>query len=216
MAAASWWAVAFLVDISLKAALLAVLAWAAMAVFRLRAAPVKHRVWVLVLAGMMLMPALVQVVPAVSLPYWLSLSLPIVDEEADTTVALQTVPSAQTPAEPIALPGDSSLEAAPVDPDVSASEPAIEVFPEIASAGIETSVPQHQAIAQPVPEAVVIRKPAVASGTILAMAILGVYVIGAGLFLIRLLAGLVCPTSIGRSGRTGLRRRGDSLYRRPL
>ena len=68
MAAASWWAVAFLVDISLKAALLAVLVWAAMAVFRLRVAPVKHRVWVLVLAGMMLMPVLVHVVPAVSLP----------------------------------------------------------------------------------------------------------------------------------------------------
>ena len=198
MAAASWWGVAFLVDVSLKAALLAVLAWAAMAVFRLRAAPVKHRVWVLVLAGMMLMPALVHVVPAVSLPYWLSLSLPTVDGEVETTVTLQTVPSAEMPAEPIALAGDFSLEAAPVDPDVSASEPAIEVFPEIASAGIDTPAPQQQAITQPAPEAVAIWKGA--SGTILAMAILGIYVIGAGLFLIRLLAGMVWTFGLVRRG----------------
>jgi hypothetical protein len=79
-----------LVDLSLKVLLLAVVAWVAMAAVRMHSESVKHRVWTIVVLGMLLLPTLVQVVPIISLPAWLYPDLQSVTAErsADVEVAL--------------------------------------------------------------------------------------------------------------------------------
>jgi beta-lactamase regulating signal transducer with metallopeptidase domain/uncharacterized GH25 family protein len=60
-----WWAIA--VDASLKAVLLALLAAAALRLLRLADASVRHRVWSGVLLGMLVLPVLSRVVPALQI-----------------------------------------------------------------------------------------------------------------------------------------------------
>lgn len=62
------WLILF-VDVSLKSALVALLAAAGLAALRVRDCNVRHRVWTGVLCGMLLLPALTQVVPALKLPF---------------------------------------------------------------------------------------------------------------------------------------------------
>jgi beta-lactamase regulating signal transducer with metallopeptidase domain len=57
-----------LVDVSLKAMLLAVLAGGGLALFRVSNTHVRHRVWSAMLLGMLVMPLLVQIVPGLSIP----------------------------------------------------------------------------------------------------------------------------------------------------
>ena len=70
MIASSDWFVSLLLDVSLKAILLAVLAGAGMWLMRVRATSVRHRVWTAVLVGMVMMPLLVAWSPTVPLPTW--------------------------------------------------------------------------------------------------------------------------------------------------
>lgn len=70
------WMVSWLLDVSLKAALLAAAAWAVMAVCRVRSNSVKHRAWLLVLLGILLLPAFVKLTPSILLPGWLYPTLP--------------------------------------------------------------------------------------------------------------------------------------------
>src|SRR6516225_2206242 len=55
-------------DASLKAALLALLAAAAIRLLRIRDSNVRHRVWAGVLGGMLVLPAITPLVPALGLP----------------------------------------------------------------------------------------------------------------------------------------------------
>ena len=57
----------FLLDVSTKALLLAVIAGIALKLLRLRDSNVRHRVWSSVLAGMLLLPLLALVLPAIPL-----------------------------------------------------------------------------------------------------------------------------------------------------
>jgi hypothetical protein len=79
------WVVSWLLDVSIKAALLAAAVWLAVAVCRVQSSTVRHRVWLLVAGGMLLLPGLVNVVPGVPLPDWLypTLQLAAVTGEAD-------------------------------------------------------------------------------------------------------------------------------------
>src|SRR5438874_13496522 len=61
-----WFAWGF--DTSLKAALVAATAAVVMSLLRFRDSNVRHRVWTGVLAGMLLLPLLTPVVPALRLP----------------------------------------------------------------------------------------------------------------------------------------------------
>src|SRR5258708_11077401 len=61
------WLIVF-VDASLKAALVALVAAAGLALLRVRDSNLQHRVWTGVLCGMLLLPALTQIVPALRLP----------------------------------------------------------------------------------------------------------------------------------------------------
>ncbi len=62
------WLIVF-VDASLKAALVALVAAAGLALWRVRDSNLRHRVWTGVLCGMLLLPALTQIVPAFRLPF---------------------------------------------------------------------------------------------------------------------------------------------------
>ena len=67
---------ALIVDISIKSLLLAVVAGLVLFLLRVRDANLRHRVWTAVLIGMLTMPALVYVTPAVPLPGWLTIAIP--------------------------------------------------------------------------------------------------------------------------------------------
>jgi beta-lactamase regulating signal transducer with metallopeptidase domain/protocatechuate 3,4-dioxygenase beta subunit len=65
----SAWCAVLLVDASLKAALLAIVAAALLRSFRVRDSNLRHRVWTGVLAGMVVLPFLSQIVPALRFPF---------------------------------------------------------------------------------------------------------------------------------------------------
>ena len=84
MSSIALWAASWLLDVSIKAALLAAAAWAGMAACRVQSSTIKHRVCFLVLLGMLLLPALVNVLPGVPLPGWLYPTLPRAAAAAET------------------------------------------------------------------------------------------------------------------------------------
>ena len=65
-----------IVDISIKSLGLAVVAGLALFVLRVRDTNLRHRVWTAVLFGMLAMPALVFVTPAIPLPRWMNIAIP--------------------------------------------------------------------------------------------------------------------------------------------
>ncbi len=62
-----------LIDVSLKSLLLAIVAGAGLLLFRVHSSTVRHRVWMIVLVGMIAMPLLAPVAPDLRLPIWLRL-----------------------------------------------------------------------------------------------------------------------------------------------
>ncbi len=64
-------AIELLLDISFKVTFLAFIVWGATTAVRVRSVTIRHRMWLQLLLGMILMPALVLVVPAVALPGWM-------------------------------------------------------------------------------------------------------------------------------------------------
>ncbi len=65
-----------IVDTSIKSIGLAVVAGAALFALRVRDTNLRHRVWTAVMLGMLAMPALVHVTPAIPLPSWLTVAMP--------------------------------------------------------------------------------------------------------------------------------------------
>ena len=65
------------IDISIKSIVLAAAAALAMFALRLRDTNLRHRIWTAVLLGMLAMPLLVCVTPAVPLPRWLTVVIPL-------------------------------------------------------------------------------------------------------------------------------------------
>ena len=65
------------IDISIKSIVLAAAAAFAMFALRLRDTNLRHRIWTAVLLGMLAMPLLVCVTPAVPLPRWLTVVIPL-------------------------------------------------------------------------------------------------------------------------------------------
>ena len=84
MSSIALWAASWLLDVSIKAALLAAAPWAGTAACRVQSSTVKHRVCFLVLLGMLLLPALVNLLPGVPLPGWLYPILPRAAAAAET------------------------------------------------------------------------------------------------------------------------------------
>src|SRR5262245_47037710 len=88
------------VDTSFKAALVALLAAAALRLFHIHDSNIRHRVWTGVLAGMLLLPVLTPLVPALHLPL-----LPSPDRllawTADPSVEPQSQQQPAVPAIPV-------------------------------------------------------------------------------------------------------------------
>src|SRR5262245_17771981 len=105
-----------IIDISIKSILLAGVAVLVLLALRLRDTNLRHRVWTAVLVGMLAMPALVYVTPAVPLPGWLSVAIPghstapnpISDPRTDTKAAQLTRNVEQTAGESPELKQPSS------------------------------------------------------------------------------------------------------------
>ena len=140
------------IDISIKSILLAGVAGLALCLLRMRDTNLRHRVWTAVLLGMLAMPALVYVTPAVPLPGWLTRMIPssaITDnsiaEQTDTPIAARIEKNLPRPADetpnpldPAALVKSTGNElplpthgALPVPPlaDVSTANPIGETRP---------------------------------------------------------------------------------------
>ena len=80
-----------LADAPLRAALVAALVAAVLAAQRVRAGATRHAAWTIVLAAMLLMPALLRLVPAVGLP------VPTAARDAVATAAAPTVAATADP-----------------------------------------------------------------------------------------------------------------------
>src|SRR5437764_10366148 len=98
-------------DASLKAVLLALLAAGVLRLLRIEDSNLRHRVWTGVLIGMLVLPVLTPIVPALQLP------LPLVSE---SLLALNRIePPIETPVQPVTEPADAgpvSSEAEPTKP----------------------------------------------------------------------------------------------------
>src|SRR5262245_19586150 len=105
-------------DTSLKAALIALLAAAALRAMKLRDSNVRHRVWTGVLLGMLLLPVLARMIPALRLPLPFRLDR-LTAFQLDDLDALPAADPAAAPTSPIE-PSTALLANAPSDlPDNS-------------------------------------------------------------------------------------------------
>lgn len=198
------WTTALLLDISIKAALLAIAAGLAMACFRVRGSHLRHRVWLLVLVGMLLLPGLVHFVPGISLPHWLYPNLQVATVEA--------VPD-EVIAKPIAeeLPIEmETADATPFEPMVS--EPAtVNVAAPVMTLPVEADEVLSPASVPVVVEEDVAAQSAATipaedvrqrSSNRWAMTILLVYLIGVAYQAVRLLLGILWTVRLVRRART--------------
>ncbi|MGO8748891.1 MAG: carboxypeptidase regulatory-like domain-containing protein [Thermoguttaceae bacterium] len=200
MSSIELWVASWFLDVSIKAALLAVAAWMGMAACCVRSSTVRHRVWFLVLVGILLLPALVNIAPSVSLPGWLypTLQLAAVRGEMDggmPSTSLQEpavdernvpAPSGPRSALPLREPG-------PATPARDAATHAI--------AGQEP----REAVAIPLPvlpaKAVPSVAPRAAGSSRFALAFIGAYLAGVVLLIVRLLIGTLQAGRLVRRAR---------------
>ena len=99
------------IDVSVKSLLLAVVAFALLRLLKIRSSSVRHRVWAGVLCGMLALPVLSRVLPALPLPIdvdfaWL--------EEFDEPAGIDSALMGETPLESVLAEEATAAEAAPV------------------------------------------------------------------------------------------------------
>ncbi len=173
-----------LLDVSVKALLLAVLAGAALAVCRVRSSNVRHRVWTVVLAAMVVLPLLVWVTPAVPLP-------------AGITPAWQVSHDA-----PIATGGEGQSHFAPRtaqnwDSPRLAAKPQAEVARGVGESGVASVVVRDGRAAAAVP--------------LWLAALVSVYAIVAVVFVGRLAAAMLRARALVQGGRPAKLPPGDAF-----
>lgn len=199
------WTTAFLADISIKAALLATVAWIGMALFRVRSSHVQHRVWLLVLVGMLLLPALVHLAPSISLPHWLypDLQLAAANVEPEPVIAMPLALESQIEPE--------QIDRAPFEPSSVEPTPTPEATPTVPPPLVAIdptgTVPSSVAIPEaanplPIPLAVVLPEPQAETRTnSAAIVILAIYLIGLALQTTRLVIGMVWTRRLSHRAR---------------
>ena len=177
-----------------------------MTCFRVRGSHLRHRVWLLVLVGMLLLPGLVHLVPGISLPHWLYPNLQV------ATVAV-------VPDEVVVEPAAEEL---PIDVETADVMPFQAVVSEPATVNavapvMPLSVEADEVASPPsVPVVVKERKDVVAQSAAVipaedarqrssnrwAMTILLVYLIGVAYQAVRLLLGILWTVRLVRRART--------------
>ncbi|MEN6497446.1 MAG: carboxypeptidase regulatory-like domain-containing protein, partial [Thermoguttaceae bacterium] len=197
MSSIELWVTSWVLDVSLKATLLALAAWAGIAACRVHSSDVKHRVWLFVLGGMLLLPALVNLVPGVSLPAWLYPPLQAAAVSGETGGGAPLVSPQQPAAEERSL-------SAPPEPvaalPLGEREPATHARDAV-SHGMAEQEPQ-EAIVSPLPAPSANAVPPVATRAAgssgFALAAIGVYLAGVGLLMVRLLVGTLQASRLVR------------------
>ena len=198
------WVVSWLLDVSIKAALLALAAWLAVTACRVRSSTVRHRVWLLVAAGMLLLPALVHVAPGVSLPSWLypTLHMAAVTGEADgTTPSPNMEQAANRPKMPARLGPRPALPSREPGPIAHARDAVIyglvgQEPPE--SVGAPLPVKQaREGVSMPARSLASVA-PRAARGNGFALSVIGVYLAGVALLTVRLLIGTLGAWRLAR------------------
>src|SRR5205085_513689 len=86
-------------DASLKAGLLAIVVVTLLRLLNIADSNVRHRVWMGVLVGMIVLPALSRIVPALTLPLYLPLDRLLVVEELPVVAAIEEPAQAERPDE---------------------------------------------------------------------------------------------------------------------
>src|SRR5262245_59742362 len=96
--------IGLLVDVSLRALLLAAAAWLVLAALLIRDSNWQHRTWTAVLTVMLLLPLLVRLTPAIPLPSWIYPELPRLAQATPegTEIPRETQPAAPVPQAPVA------------------------------------------------------------------------------------------------------------------
>ena len=202
------WVTSWLLDVSIKAALLALAAWSGMAICRVRSTSVRHRVWLLVLVGMLLLPALVHLAPGVSLPGWLypTLQLAAVAGEADggtpSTTARQ--PAADRLAAPAPSEPRSALPLTELKPTPNARDAASQgIVKEAPTEAATVPLPAQQV--RETPKLPASTFPSVARRTArrngFALAVVSVYLAGVASLMVRLLIGTLQTSRLVRHAR---------------
>jgi beta-lactamase regulating signal transducer with metallopeptidase domain len=197
MSSIELWVTSWVLDVSIKATLLALAAWAGMVACRVHSSDVKHRVWLFVLGGMLLLPAIVNLVPGVSLPTWLYPPLQAAAVSGETGGGAPLVSPQQPAAEERSL-------SAPPEPvaalPLGEREPATHARDAV-SHGMAEQEPQ-EAIVSPLPAPSANAVPPVATRAAgssgFALAAIGVYLAGVGLLMVRLLVGTLQASRLVR------------------
>src|SRR5262245_5661417 len=142
-----------IIDISIKSILLAGVAALVLLALRLRDTNLRHRVWTAVLVGMLAMPALVYITPAVPLPSWLARAIPSPSHTLQRAAHAHSASVSRAPAkEPSELPGDREFTS-----DLVATSPARLSLPKTTSAtsgpmtidSTDTMLDDHEIVEQP-------------------------------------------------------------------
>jgi beta-lactamase regulating signal transducer with metallopeptidase domain len=184
------WVASRLVDLSVKAALLALAAGAGMDACRVRSSTVRHRVWFLVLVGMLLFPALVDLAPGVSLPRWLYPSLQLTPVTSETDAGPTSASTQQPAPDGLNVPAASGPR-----PDLPLGELSSATHAGGAVTHGAAGQRLRDAAAIPLPtlpaSAVPSAAPGAAGSSGLALAIVGVYLAGVALLMVRLLIGIL-------------------------
>lgn len=171
-----------LLDVSMKATLLAVAVWAMLALFHVRSVTIRHRVWSLVLFSMVLLPAMIRMAPVVVVPAWWSansVAATVPDRPAD--LPAEVIPSnlsvidrlQGSPAEQ-----ESATDVSASDADaIAANETALPVVVAAATVPAETSGELNATT------------PVRSNPFLLAVAV--IYVMGVTLLMTRIIMGMI-------------------------
>ena len=194
------WVASWLLDVSIKAALLALAAWVGMAACRVGSSSVRHRVWFLVLVGILLLPALVNLAPRVPLPGWLFPTGQLAAVKGETAGGPPQTIVQQPAADGLNVPAPSGPRSA-----LGFREPG--------PAGDARDAVTHGMAKQEPREAAAIPLPALPANAVhsvapraagsnrFALAFIGVYLAGVALLIVRLLIGMLQAGRLVRRAR---------------
>ena len=178
------------IDVSLKSLALAAVAGVALLALRARDTNLRHRVWTAVLLGMLAMPALVRLTPAIPLPGWITVAIPA-DSKAPIADGVRLETAADKPAAPrevrraINMDDSTSSEVA----DSPARIPPLD-RPNDPRLSVQRSKSQNASIpiGKPAPERASVT---VMTADRLVFIAASVYAAVAAIFVVRLLVGLL-------------------------
>jgi beta-lactamase regulating signal transducer with metallopeptidase domain/uncharacterized GH25 family protein len=198
------WTLEFLLDVSVKAVLLVLIVWSTLVVFRVRSSSARHFAWLLVLTGMILMPLLVELLPAIAAPSWLNVSrlLSVATDARSLTSKPQIAPSLERIAANNPQQPNSPARSPKAAPALSDGKTTNVVTPAIADG--QPSAPEFQTSPGSSPKAH--SEPDIASGgasttSLLASIMIYSYFAGVSIMLGRLILGTIHVTRILRRAR---------------